>query len=364
MKKIHVIIYSFTILAFLGSCNSKKEEKVTEKKEYLVTKPIIKDTTVIKDYVCQIKSINHIELRALESGYVQKILVDEGKEVKKGQLMFVIMPVLYQAEYEKAKAEAEYVKIEYLNTKALADNNVVSKNELALAKAKLDKANAELNLAKGHLGFTEIRAPFDGIMDRLEVRKGSLVEDGELLTHLSDNSTMWVYFNVPEAEYLNYKQGIDNNNDMNNVHLLLANKVKYELPGKISTIEADFNNETGNIAFRANFPNPKRLLRHGETGTILMTSHLPGATIIPQKASFQNLDKNFIFVVNDKGEVIQKEIKIKQTLQDVYVLEEGNLNPDEIILIEGIRKVEQGDIIKKKYIDPAQVISHLKYEAE
>src|SRR6185369_12283190 len=98
-----------------------------------------------------------------------------------------------------------FAEIEYQNTKSLADSNVVSKNELALAKAKLDKAKAEQSLAQTHLQFTEIRAPFDGIMDHFYVRLGSLVNEGDLLTTLSDNSKMWVYFNVPEAEYLDYK---------------------------------------------------------------------------------------------------------------------------------------------------------------
>src|ERR1700740_2160147 len=126
--------------------------------------------------------------------------------------MFQIMPMLYQAELQKAQAEADFVEIEYLNTKRLADSNVVSPNELALAKAKFDKANAELSLAQTHLEFTQIKAPFDGIMDHFHVRTGSLVDEGDLLTTLSDNSEMWVYFNVPEAEYLNYKSNVQAEN--------------------------------------------------------------------------------------------------------------------------------------------------------
>src|SRR5690606_24551032 len=107
----------------------------------------------------------------------------------------------YEAELAKTEAEVKAAEIEVLNARTLAEKNVVSKNELLLAEAKLEKSKAERQLAKVHLGFTEIRAPFSGIMDRLRVRKGSLVDEGELLTTLSDNSKMWVYFNVPEAEY-------------------------------------------------------------------------------------------------------------------------------------------------------------------
>src|SRR5690606_17166889 len=109
--------------------------------------------------------------------------------------LFKIMPKIYEAEVKKAKAEARLAEIEYQNTKKLADNGVVAPNELAMAGAKLDMAKAELALAAVHLQFTEIKAPFDGIIDRFHLKLGSLVEEGDLLTTLSDNSKMWVYFN-------------------------------------------------------------------------------------------------------------------------------------------------------------------------
>src|SRR6187402_1608809 len=187
------------ILMFLGlcvalcytSCSSKHEEKEEEYK-FLVTSPLKRDTMVTRSYVCQIHAIQHIEMRALERGYLQNIYVDEGKSVKQGQMMFQIMPLLYKAEVQKAEAEAKFAEIEYKHTKQLADSNVVSPNELALARAKFDKAKAEVALAQAHLSFTEVRAPFNGIMNRLEVRQGSLVNEEGLLTLLSDNSEMWV----------------------------------------------------------------------------------------------------------------------------------------------------------------------------
>ena len=201
MKRIHILI-SMCALLGMASCSHKEEEKEEETK-YLVTSPLKTDTTITNNYVCQIRSIQHIELRALEKGYLQKIFVDEGQHVKKGQLMFQILPIQYQAELQKSQAEANFADVEYKNTKLLADSNIVSKNELALSKAKLDRAKADVSLSQVHLGFTEVRAPFDGIMDHFQVRLGSLVDEGDLLTTLSDNGQMWVYFNVPEAEYLN-----------------------------------------------------------------------------------------------------------------------------------------------------------------
>ncbi len=352
---------SLATLLFGASCGSKKEEKEEETK-FLATSPLKKDTTVTRQYVCQIRAISHIELRALERGYLQGIFVDEGQSVKKGQTMFQIMPMIYQAEMQKAQAEADFVEIEYKNTKRLADSNVVAPNELALAKAKFDKAKAELALAQVHLGFTEIKAPFDGIMDHFHVRLGSLVDEGDLLTTLSDNSEMWVYFNVPEAEYLDYKSNIKEENLLK-VSLLMANNQVFEFPGVVQTIEADFNNETGNIAFRATFPNPNKLLRHGETGNIQMTVPLKNALIIPQKSTFEILEKKFVYVIDKDKIVHSREINISAEMPDLYVIKSG-INEGERILLEGIRKVKDGDKIEYEYEDPKVVIPKLKVYVE
>ncbi len=360
MKKNLVFLSLFALL-LNGSCRSKKEEK-EEDIQFLVTSPLKTDTTLTREYVCQIRSIQHIELRALEKGYLQKIYVDEGQFVKKGQLMFQIMALIYNAELQKAQAEANFADIEYQNTKQLSEKNVVSPNELALAKAKLDKAKAELALAETHLQFTEIKAPFDGIMDHFQVRLGSLVNEGDLLTTLSDNSEMWVYFNVPEAEYLNYKTNATEEN-MLKVNLLMANNQLFEYPGVVKTIEADFNNETGNIAFRATFPNPKGLLRHGETGNIEMTIQVKNAIIIPQKATFEILEKKYVFVVDKNNVVHSREVNIASEIPDLYILKNG-VTENERILLEGIRKVKDNEKITYKYEDPKTVLPKLKVYVE
>lgn len=356
-----LLLFGLLALLSYASCHSEKH-KHEEVAKYLVTSPLEMDTLTTKDYVCQIRSAQHIELRALERGYLEKIYVDEGQFVKKGQMMFQIMPLLYQAEMKKAKAEAEFAEIEYQNTKMLADSNIVSPNELALAKAKLDKANAELALAQVHLSFTEVRAPFDGIMDRFNVRLGSLVEEGELLTSLSDNSKMWVYFNVPEAEYLDYKTNKKEDSYLK-VNLMMANNKPFAHEGEVQTIEADFNNETGNIAFRATFPNPDRLLRHGETGTIQVPVPLKNALLIPQKCTYEVLSKIFVFVITDEGVVTPTEITVGVELPHIYEVTSG-LKPGDKILLEGLRKVRNGDKIEFEYEEPSKVLSELDLYAE
>jgi membrane fusion protein (multidrug efflux system) len=356
---------SIGLLAVLFStgCSSHNEAEGEEQVNFTVTSPLKKDTTTIREYVCQIRAIQHIELRALERGYLEKIYVDEGQLVKQGQKMFQIMPLVYSAEYQKAQAEANFAEIEYKNTKSLADSNVVSPNELALAKAKMDKANAELQLAKVHLGFTDIRAPFTGIMDRFYARQGSLLDEGDLLTVIADNSKMWVYFNVPEAEYLNYKLALKGDSVMN-VQLMMANQQLFEYPGRVETIEADFNNETGNIAFRATFPNPKALLRHGETGNVQMVVPYKNALIIPQKATFEVLEKKYVFVVDKDNVVHQTEINIAAEMPDLYVIKNG-ITANDKIMLEGIRKVRDNDKIEKfTYEDPKEVLKHLNVYVE
>jgi membrane fusion protein (multidrug efflux system) len=360
MNKLLMLV-SLCALVGVAGCSEKKEEKEEETK-YLVTSPLKTDTTVTNEFVSQIHSIQHIELRALERGYLQKIFVDEGQAVKKGQLMFQILPIQYQAELQKAQAEANFVEVEYRNTKSLADSNIVSKNELALAKAKLDKAKAEVTVAQIHLGFTEVRAPFDGIMDLFQVRLGSLVDEGDLLTTLSDNSKMWVYFNVPEAEYLNYKTHAQQEN-LKHVNLLMANQQVFDYPGVVQTIEADFNNETGNIAFRATFPNPKGLLRHGETGNIQMTLPLKNALIIPQKATFEVLDKKYVYLVDKDGKIRSREITIAAEMPHIFVVKSG-LTKDDKILLEGLRQVKENEKIHYTFVQPDSVLSKLSLYAE
>lgn len=355
-----ILFMGLCILLCNTSCESKKESKEEETK-FLVTNPLKKDTLTTKEYVCQIHSIQHIELRALERGYLQKIYVDEGQFIKKGQLMFQIMPLVYQAEQQKAKAEADFAEIEYLNTKQLADSNVVSKNELALAKAKLNKAKAELALAQTHLQFTEIRAPFDGIMDHFYVREGSLLDEGDLLTTLSDNSKMWVYFNVPESEYLNYKTSTQKDNMK--VNLVMANQEMFKYPGVVQTIEADFNNETGNIAFRAMFANPDGLLRHGETGNVQMSAPFKNALIIPQKATFEVLEKKYVYVIDKENKVKSREITIAAELPHIFLVASG-LKETDRILLEGLRQVKENEEIEFTPVKADSVIAHLDLYAE
>lgn len=360
MKRVFMLASLAISLCQVG-CTSKKEEK-EEKEKFTVTSPVQMDTTIRKDFVSQIRSFRNIELRAQEKGYLEQIFVDEGQFVHKGQLLFRIMPKMYEAEYRKSSAEVNVAEIEVQNTKTLADKNVVSPNELAMAKAKLEQAKAEAAISKLHLSFTEIRAPFDGTIDRIPLKLGSLVDEGELLTSLSDNSEMLVYFNVSEPEYLSYQTNVSKRGDTH-VGLLLANNELFTQNGLVETIESEFNSETGNIAFRAKFPNPNRLLKHGESGKVVMNFPLKQVLIIPQKSTYEMQDRKYVYVVDKDGKLKARHITIGNSLPDLYVVTSG-LQKDDKFLLDGIQKAKEDDKISYSFVQPKDAISNLKLKTE
>ncbi|WP_303674207.1 efflux RND transporter periplasmic adaptor subunit [Vampirovibrio chlorellavorus] len=359
--KKSIFIHCALITLFLTGCQAPHESKEPEY-TYQVSKPLVKDMKLNDEYVCQIRAIQHIELRSLEKGYLQKKFVDEGQLVRQGQLLFQIKPNVYKADVDKSEAEVDLAEIELKNNKALVEKDIISKSEAAMSAAKLAKASAELEMAQTHLGFTEIRAPFSGLIGRFgDIRIGSLLDEGDLLTTLSDNHRMWVYFNVPEARYLDYMKR-RRNNIAQTVQLKLANNDLYPEAGTIETIESDFNNTSGNIAFRASFNNPRTLLRHGETGTILWPKLIKHAVIIPQKSTFEILDKKFVLVVDKNGVLHEREIEVAEEAPNIFILKSG-LSPDEMFLLERQSKIYKGDKIKYRMIDPKAVINHLELYA-
>jgi len=359
IKRVVASIALSSLLLF--SCNKKKEEK-EEVSVYPVTTPVMMDTVIDKEFVAQIRSVKNIEVRAQEKGFLEKIYVDEGQYVHQGQVLFQIMPKLYQAELLKAQAEVAQATIELKNASTLANSNIVSKNERLMAKAKLDAASAEARLAQTHLSFTNIKAPFSGIINRLPLKLGSLVDEGDLLTSLSDNNEVYTYFNVSEPEYLNYQMHAADRGS-NQISLVMANGDIYPQKGEVQTIEGEFDNETGNIAFRAKFPNPDKLLRNGETGKVRMTLPLKNAMIIPQKATYEIQDQKYVFVVGKDGVARSKNIKVAYELPDVYVVGSGLATGDRILL-EGVQKVKDDQKVKVKAQDPKKVLQSLKLKAE
>ncbi len=358
-------------LLLLASCTTKKEESI-EVQTLEVSTPISLDTTIQQEFVADIHAVQNVEIRARVKGYLDRILVDEGKQVKKGQIMFTINSQEYVADLARAKAvlsqasaELKAEELTLVNTRLLVDKNVISKNQLSISLAKVDGLKAKREEAFAHVQAAElkvensnIRAPFDGIVDRLPFKRGSLVDEGTLLTTLSDNQHVFAYFNVSELEYLSFSQkGGVNNASL--VNLLLANGDLYSEKGVVETIEGEFDKNTGNIAFRARFSNPNKLLRHGASGKVQLPKQVKGYWAIPQKSVFEIQEKSYVFVKDASGTVKMKNIVPDLRIPHFYLVKSGFSSAD-TLLIEGIQLVKQGQKINSTYKSMRQLLNEYK----
>lgn len=371
---ISACLWLLSSLSVTGCNDHQSEHGAAHRTRPIVaTTPLIRDYIQTEEYVGQIHSRRHIEVRALERGYLEAIKVKEGQGVEKGDVLFKLLPTVYKAKLHADEAELQAADIALRNTKALFDENVVSDQELALARAEKAKAQAKVELAKAELSFTEIRAPFGGIIGRQYEQQGSLAEEGDVLTTISDNEVMWVYFNVPEADYLAFRAipqepGSSTSQTLalpdTTIELELADGTVFEHDaGNTVTLESTFDNETGNIQFRADFPNSENLLRHGQTGTLQIHRKLANAVVIPQRATFEILDKLYVYVIDKHGIAHQRRIKVAHETDDIFVLE-GGLQVDETIVLEGVRQVHDGDHVEVQLRDPSETLAHLKHHAE
>lgn len=369
------LIFPFLLSACVACGTSHAEGHEEEAHHPIVlTSPAVMEFPTSEEYVAQIHSRRHIEVRALDEGYLRAIPVQEGQRVTAGQLMFKLLPVVYRARLDSHRAELHLAEIRARNARQLFEQNVVSDQEVAMAEAERNRARAENDLAEAEFRFTSIVAPFDGIMDRQYVQEGSLVEAGDILTTVSDNSLMWVYFNVPEADYLRFR-AIPGATDPENPQSLRIPEVRIELrlangelfdqvAAETLTIESTFDNETGNIQFRADFPNPNNLLRHGQTGTLVINEMLHDVLVIPQRAVFDILDKQYVFVVGGDGIVHQREIRVSNEANDVFVIGQG-LTASDRIVFEGVRQVHDGEHLESpQFRTPQEALSNLRHHAE
>lgn len=349
----------FFVLAVLAFVSCKDKEKAGTA-DLIPSLPVVevvqKDTLLQTDYVADIQAVQNVEVRARVQGFLEKILVDEGKEVRKGQPLFQLNDLEYKTELAKAKAavsnamaEAKAAELELGRTKILVEKNVIAKTEYELAvskvsaaKAKIDEALSAQTSAETKLSYTFIRAPFDGIIDRIPLKMGSLIDPGALLTTISDVHNVFAYFNISENEYLQYRKAVSKGlKEDRPVNLVLADGTQYGYTGKIETSDGEFNENTGAIAFRARFPNPNKLLKHGASGKARLTTSVENAIIIPQKSTFEIQDKTFVFIV-DKDNIIQmRAFKPGRRVAQYYIVEAG-LKPGENIVYEGVQSIRQG----------------------
>jgi membrane fusion protein (multidrug efflux system) len=287
------------ILLFAAAGTQAQGQQSTDAKTTKVAAAVSKPITITQRYSCQIRAHRHIEVRSLADGYLAALPLKEGQEVKRGDVLFRLGPP--------------------------ADK----------------KGGDDLDPAP----IFVIKAPFDGMVGSLPRQQGSYVRTGESLTTLSDNSVVWAYFKVPEARYLEYMANGGQKNSDTKVELLLSDGTHFPHVGTIGAIEAKFDPQTGTIAFRADFPNPERLLRHGQSGTVLVNHTLKNAVVVPQRATFEALGKRYVYVVDKDRIAHQREIVVQNETDDAFVVR-GGLEAGEQIVVEGIRRVRDGEKVK------------------
>ena len=359
------------VSSFIYSCQNKQEIESIE--TYPITTPAVLDTSIAVDYVAEISAIQNIEIRAKAQGYLEKVHVDEGSFVKEGALLYSINNREYAESLTKcramrklAQAEARNAELELLNAKKLVEKNIVSKIELQFAQNKLQAANAKVEEAyaneahaKQMLSYTDIRAPFSGRINRIPHKIGSLIEQGTLLTQLSKDDEVFVYFDISEKEYLDLmsNSNLDKITDRE-VKLILANGNTHKISGFIETMDGQIDEKTGNIAFRARFKNPGFLLKHGASGKIRIEKDLNGALIVPQKSTFDIQDRTFVYLVDRNNKVKVQQIYIKNRIPNFYIVSKG-LNSKSTLIFEGIQRVRDGMIIKPQYISIKKIIKDL-----
>lgn len=371
-RTFRYFLFFFALVAFANACQSNAQETEQVLRVFPVTTPIVIDTMYYTDYVADIHSLKNVEVRARVKGYVEQIHIDEGKRVQKGQVLFSISSQQYKEEVLKAKAalkssiaEAKSAEVNLGNVKLLVEKNTVAKSEQEIAQANLDALLAKIDEAKAHLAttelqlaFTEIRAPFDGIIDRIPFKIGSLIDEGSLLTTISDNTEVYAYFNVSEKEYFDFLQNTEQYANRNEITLLLANNSEHKYKGVMETVEGEFDQKVGSIAFRVRFQNPELVLKHGASGKIRIARTLKQVLVIPQKASFAIQDRNYVYVVNKDNQVRMQSFTSKLSIPHLYIVASG-LSAQDRIVYEGIQDLQDGLKIDAKMIKMSQIIEEL-----
>lgn len=343
------------------ACNNSKGKN---QNQVLTAVPVVElqpmNITLPKTYVSDIQAIQFVEVRAKVEGFVDRIFVDEGQFVKKGQNLFQLTSNEYNemvnsanARLLQSKAEAQAAQLEVDRLKVLVDKNIIARSEYQLALSKktvaesaIAEAEAMLKNARTGLSYTTIKAPFDGIVDRIPYKTGSLVTAGDLLTNITDISEIFAYYKVTENEYLKYmRDKIENETlDDQDVSLILSDGAFYEYTGKLETMEADFERGTGSIAFRVRFPNPDQLLKHGSTGKVQMSETLENIFLIPQKSTFEIQDFTYVYILDKDNKVTVRSFKPLQRFGLFYITDSFEIG--DRIIYEGIQQVKDGMLIE------------------
>ncbi len=341
----------------LGACGNKQQQVQQQAPQVAVMTVEPGSSDLNSTYPAIIKGKTDIDIRPQVTGFITKVHVDEGDRVRKGQTLFTLDQVQFQAAVDQAQAAVNSAQaavntaaVTEANKRALLDKNIISEtewqlaaNSLAQAKAALGQAQAALTTARKNLSYTVVTAPSDGVVGNIPNREGSLASpsSAQPLTTISDNSQVYAYFSLNEKDLLELTDGgtvsIDERiSQMPAVKLELADGTIYPIEGKVSTISGVISNSTGAASVRALFPNPSGMLRSGNTGNVVIPRHNDDVIVIPQKASFEIQGLRYVYVLNDSNTTTTRPIQVLDLSngKDFVVL--SGLQPGERIVTEGV----------------------------
>ncbi|WP_028297271.1 efflux RND transporter periplasmic adaptor subunit [Olivibacter sitiensis] len=373
LKSLILLLLSTFVIFGFANCGSGSSENEKDEKDLLAL-PVFKVDTgtalTVRDYIGTIEGKVNVEIRPQVEGILENIFVDEGAYVHKGQDLFKVNELPYREALKNAVAEETVEKAKLKNAaleverlRPLVENDVISDVQLRTAQANYQVAQASVQqaatavaTAKINLDFTIIKAPVSGYIGRIPKRIGNLVtkNDSQAITTLSDTHEVYVYFSMSEADFLHFTKGIDlpdstsvaeTNDIIPYVRLILADGTEYGERGIVDAIDGQVNRNTGAISLRAKFPNEKNILRSGNTGTLKMEERKPGVILIPQVTTTELQDKVFVYTVTPDNIVKMRPIILDGTSGANYIVKEG-LRPNELIVLSGIEKLEDGMKIK------------------
>lgn len=321
-------------------------------------------SNLTNSYPATIKGKQDVDIRPMVSGFITKLHVDEGASVRKGQVLFTIDQVQYQAAVDQAKASVATAEaavntqqLTYDNRKMLNAKEITSdfdlqtqENVLAQAKANLAQARAALISAQRNLEYTNVTSPSDGVVGTIPYRLGSLVSpsSAQALTTVSDISNMYAYFSMTERDLLNLTKEYGSGDIIKNlpeIQLQLIDGSLYPLKGRVETISGSIDVATGSVTLRALFPNPDRMLLSGGTANVVFPNDLANVFIVPQSATTEIQDKKFVFVLQGDNTVTSTEIQVSPVDDGKNYIVLGGLKEGDKIVTENIQKLRTGDVI-------------------
>ncbi|MDD3107589.1 MAG: efflux RND transporter periplasmic adaptor subunit [Alistipes sp.] len=325
-------------------------------REYAVMQVDTSSVSLKSSFPASIQGVQDVEIRPRVGGFITKLCVDEGASVKKGQALFLIDKVQYEAAVKAAEATVQMAEakvatasLTYTNKKDLAAQNIIgeydlqtAQNDLMTAQANLAQAKAQLVSAQRDLTYTTVTSPSDGVVGTIPFRVGSLVSSSSAtpLTVVSDISKVYVYFTMNEKDLLSMmreKTSIDKVIEtMPEVELQLADGSTYNVKGKINAVSGVIETTKGSVQMRAVFANPERLLRTGGSGKVLIPYHMNGIIEIPQKSTFEVQEKKFVYTVSDSSSVHSMEIEVFPLDNGQTYAVTGGLTPGSRIVVDGI----------------------------